>query len=386
VLTRLHELRRRSAGSEGDASGARLEHRLRDRRNNFDVLRLLAASFVLYSHSYALTAHGEPFGDVSGWSFGQVGVVMFFAMSGFLIAKSWSEQPHLAPFVVKRGLRLIPALVVAVSVTVFVVGPLFTVLPLSSYFADPTTWFYLVRCSFLITIFGRLPGVFATNPYPDAVNGSLWTLPVEACCYAMVAALGILGLLRRSRLLLAFAILLVLCVTPLSPMSLAPAGGTTSGNLPLVVVLVATFALGTLAYSLRARLHLSWTIAAVLMTLWIVTWGGGWAKATGILAISFAVLVLAFRTPARLRRLTAHGDVSYGIYIYAFPVQQSVAAIWGGIDPLLMTAVAFPVTYGLAFLSWRLVERPALALKRLVAPRPPEPAPVVLVGAPKPSS
>jgi peptidoglycan/LPS O-acetylase OafA/YrhL len=202
----------------------------------------------------------------------------------------------------------------------------------------------------------------------------------------MVAALGILGLLRRSRLLLAFAILLVLCVTPLSPMSLAPAGGTTSGNLPLVVVLVATFALGTLAYSLRARLHLSWTIAAVLMTLWIVTWGGGWAKATGILAISFAVLVLAFRTPARLRRLTAHGDVSYGIYIYAFPVQQSVAAIWGGIDPLLMTAVAFPVTYGLAFLSWRLVERPALALKRLVAPRPPEPAPVVLVGAPKPSS
>ena len=386
MLARLHELLRRSAGNGESTSAARLEDRLRDRRNNFDVLRLLAASFVLFSHSYALTGHPEPFADVSGWTFGEIGVVMFFAMSGFLIAKSWSEQPHFAPFAIKRGLRLIPALVVAVSVTVFVVGPIFTVLPLSSYFTEPTTWIYLLRCSFLITFFGKLPGVFTTNPYPDAVNGSLWTLPVEACCYAMAAVLGSLGLLRRSRVLVAFGVVLVLCITPLSSITLAPAGGTTSGNLPLVIMLGATFVLGSLAYSLRARLHLSWTIGAALMALWILTWGGAWARATGIVAIAFAVLVLAVRTPAWLRRLTAPGDLSYGIYVYAFPVQQSVAAIWGAVDPLLMMAIAFPVTYGLAFVSWRLVERPALALKRLVAPRPPEPAPVVLVGTPKPSS
>jgi peptidoglycan/LPS O-acetylase OafA/YrhL len=372
VFARLHALFRRSAGNDRRASAARLEDRLRDRRNNFDVLRLVAASFVLFSHSYALTANAEPFAGVSGWTFGEIGVVMFFAMSGFLIAKSWSEQSRLRPFAVKRGLRLLPALVVAVSVTVFVIGPLFTVLPLSSYFTDPTTWLYLVRCAFLITFFGTLPGVFETNPYPDAVNGSLWTLPVEACCYAMAAALGTLGLLRRS-VLAPFGLLLVLCVTPLSPFAIAPAGGTTGGNLPLIIMLGATFVLGGLAYSVRARLHLSWIVLAALMVLWIVTWGGGWTQATGVLAIAFAVLVLAFRTPAWLRRLTAPGDVSYGIYVYAFPVQQSVAAIWGAIDPLLMMAIAFPVTYGLAFLSWRLIERPALALKRFVAPRPPEP-------------
>ena len=369
---RLHESLRRHRKSNGRASAARLEDRLSRRGNNFDVLRLLAASLVLFSHSYALTDNAEPFADVSGWTFGEVGVVMFFAMSGFLIAKSWSDQPQLVPFAVKRALRLLPALVVAVSVTVFVVGPLFTTLPLAQYFADPITWLYLVRCSLLFTFFGELPGVFEDNPYTNAVNGSLWTLPVEACCYAMAAALGTLGLLRRSGLLAAFSCLLLLFVTPLSPFSNAPAGGTTGGNLTLVVMLGATFVLGSLAYSLRSRLHLSWIVVVLLMVLWAATWDGGWVRASGILAISFAVLVFAFRTPASLRRLTAPGDVSYGIYVYAFPVQQSVAAIWGpGLDPLVMMAIAFPVTYGLAFLSWRLVERPMLALKRVVAPRPP---------------
>ena len=253
--------------SDGRASAARLEDRLRRRGNNFDVLRLLAASLVLFSHSYALTDNAEPFAEISGWTFGEVGVVMFFAMSGFLIAKSWSDRPQLVPFAVKRALRILPALVVAVSVTVFVIGPLFTTLPLSSYFSDPVTWLYLVRCSLLITFFGTLPGVFEDNPYPDAVNGSLWTLPVEACCYAMAAMLGTLGLLRRSAVLGAFGFLLILFVTPLSPFSDAPAGGTTGGNLTLVIMLGATFVLGSLAYSVRARLHLSWAIVVGLMEL-----------------------------------------------------------------------------------------------------------------------
>ena len=386
MFDRLHEsLRRRTRRGDGRASAARLEDRLRDRRNNFDVLRLLAASFVLFSHSYALTASPEPLAGVSGWTFGEIGVVMFFAMSGFLIAKSWSEQPHILPFAVKRALRLLPALAVAVTVTVFVIGPLFTVIPLSSYFTDPTTWIYWIRSSLLVTFAGTLPGVFETNPYPNAVNGSLWTLPVEACCYAMVAVLGILGLLRRSALLAAGGLLLLLCVTPLAPFAKASAGGTTSGNFTLVIMLIATFVLGTLAYSVRRRLRLSWIVAVGLMVVWVATWDSGWVRATGVLAIAFTILVFAFRTPAWLRRLTTPGDVSYGIYVYAFPVQQSVAALWHNIDPLVMFAIAFPVTYGLAFLSWRLIERPALAYKRIVAPqvsrRTPAPAPLPVAGS-----
>jgi peptidoglycan/LPS O-acetylase OafA/YrhL len=104
---------------------------------------------------------------------------------------------------------------------------------------------------------------------------------------------------------------------------------------------------------------------ALLIVLWALSWDGAWVSATGAVAIGFAVLVLAFRTPRALRRIVAPGDVSYGIYVYAFPVQQSVAHMWGsGLGPLTMLAIAFPITYALAFASWRLIERPALALKR----------------------
>jgi peptidoglycan/LPS O-acetylase OafA/YrhL len=122
------------------ARAARLEDRLDARRNNFDVLRLVAASLVLFSHCYPLTGHEEPFGRLTGWTLGEVGVVMFFAMSGFLIAKSWTDQPYPRAFAVKRALRLLPALVVAVGVTTLVIGPQFTDLPPGVYLTDLQTW------------------------------------------------------------------------------------------------------------------------------------------------------------------------------------------------------------------------------------------------------
>jgi peptidoglycan/LPS O-acetylase OafA/YrhL len=348
-----------------------LDDRLRGRANNFDALRLLAATLVLLSHCYPLTGHGEPFSGLAGWTLGEVGVVMFFAMSGFLIAKSWYDRPQLVAFGLKRALRLLPALVVAVALTVFVVGPLFTTRPLASYLEDPGTWLYLARNSVLLTFSAHLPGVFGHNVYPDAVNGSLWTLPVEVTAYAMVAVLGLAGVLRGRVLAAAVAVALLL-TAPLVRLPASGDGGV-GGDVGMVLELFAAFLLGSLLYALRARLRLSWAGLGGLTALWVATWGTSWTTVTGVVAIAYGVLVLAFRTPDRLRRATAPGDVSYGIYIYAFPVQQSVSALWGpGLAPLGMLALAYPVTYLLAFASWRAIERPALALKRRI---PPEPAP-----------
>ena len=341
-----------------------LERRLEQRDNNFDVLRLVAATLVLVSHCYPLTGHDEPFAALTGVTLGEVGVVMFFAMSGFLIAKSWTDEPQPGRYFFKRGLRLFPALVVAVAFTTLLIGPLATTLPLSDYFTDPETWFYLVRASLLVTFAGQLPGVFESNVYPDAVNGSLWTLPLEAGCYVMVAVLGVLGLLHRRAVLAGAAALVLLTITPLSPVS-AAVSTTTSANLPSVLVLVAAFLLGSLLFACRARLRLSWAIPAAIGVVWVLCWKSGWSTATVVLLLSTTVLVFAFRTPPSLRRLTAPGDVSYGIYVYAFPVQQSVAALWGpDLKPGVMFVIALPVTYALALLSWRLIERPALRRKR----------------------
>jgi peptidoglycan/LPS O-acetylase OafA/YrhL len=342
-----------------------LQARLDQRDNNFDVLRLFAAALVLWSHCYPLTGNQEPLTEVAGATGGEIGVIMFFAMSGFLIARSWSEDPNPGRYARKRALRLLPALAVAVAFTTFVVGPLFTTLPVGAYLTDPETWFYFVRASLLVTISGHLPGVFLDNVYPNAVNGSLWTLPVEAGCYVMIAVLGLLGIVRRSGLLLAGAVLCLLAITPLSPLASAIGDTAASGNLPIVLQLIGTFLLGALFYALRARLRLSWLVLAALALLWVLTWNGGWTATTTVLLFSYGTLVLAFRTPPGLRRVAAPGDVSYGVYVYAFPVQQSLWVLWGsGLRPGVMFAIAAPLTYLLALLSWRVIERPALRLKR----------------------
>jgi peptidoglycan/LPS O-acetylase OafA/YrhL len=347
-----------------EAGVVNLQDRLDLRANNFDVLRLFAASLVLFSHCYPLTGHAEPFAEWTGVTLGEVGVVMFFAMSGFLIAKSWLDLPRAQPFALKRALRLLPALVVATAVTTLIIGPLFTDLSLGDYLTDPLTWLYLVRASLLVPFGGHLPGVFEDNVFGDAVNGSLWTLPVEASCYVLAALLGLIALLRRSSLLIAAAAILLVFTTPLAPIDLTGGSTAAGGNLRIVVLLGATFVLGAGLYALRARLRLSWIALALLAALWVLTFKTAWVSATTALVLGFGVLVFAFRTPASLRRLTAPGDVSYGIYVYAFPVQQSVAAVWGpGLDPLVMLVIAFPLTYGLALGSWRLIERPALSRK-----------------------
>lgn len=341
-----------------------LQARLDRRDNNFDVLRLFAAGLVLWSHCYPLTGTQEPLAEVAGATGGEIGVIMFFAMSGFLIARSWSVDPNPAHYARKRALRLLPALVVAVFFTTFVVGPLFTSLALGDYLTDPETWFYFVRASLLVTISGHLPGVFLDNEYPNAVNGSLWTLPVEAGCYVMIAVLGLLGIVRRSPLLLGGAALCLLAVTPLSPLSSTIGDTAAGGNVPIVLQLVGTFLLGALFYALRARLRLSWWVFGALALLWVLTWDSGWTQLTTVFLFSYGTLVLAFRTPAALRRVAAPGDVSYGVYVYAFPVQQSLSALWGfGLAPGVMFVLAAPVTYALALLSWRVIERPALRLK-----------------------
>lgn len=157
--------------------------------NNLTFVRWVAALMVLYGHSFVFTGNTESLflGIVT---YGPLGVAIFFSISGFLIARSWNADPSPIRFLIKRVLRIFPALAVCITLSVFVLGPIVTTLELREYLQHPATLDYLSNVFLYITYY--LPGVFENNVYPNAVNGSLWSLPVEFFMYLLLAATGML--------------------------------------------------------------------------------------------------------------------------------------------------------------------------------------------------
>ena len=168
------------------------------RDNNFDDLRVLAAAMVMLTHSWALVKRAdEPIAEITFGSLagGPLGVWMFFAISGYLVCQSYIVRRNLLAFVEARVLRIYPAFAARIVFGV-AVGAVATTLPLSEFIRHSQTWDYF-RNNLLFELRYSLPGVFATNPYPNAVNGSIWTLPAETMLYVLVALLGVTTVLAR---------------------------------------------------------------------------------------------------------------------------------------------------------------------------------------------
>ena len=345
---------------------ARVVHVASGRRNSFDLLRLGAAALVLFSHSFVLAAAGEP--QIGGASFGFFGVEIFFAISGFLVVKSWDKGPQLSGFFAKRALRILPALAVCVFVCAYGLGLVLSTLSPADYLTSLEPFKYVAQNLVSIASGGllcppayELPGVFAANPHNAAVNGSLWTLPIEVQAYFMVAVLGTLSLTRRALPVVAGCALLVLAA-PAKAYGMPVVGDVLQGR-PEAVQLLAIFGVAGLLYLHRERLPLRLDAAALALATFLLALGTPAEKFVTTLALPYIVLVAAYRLPAGAQRLTRHGDVSYGLYLLAFPVQQTILLAWPALTPVPLFLISLPITYGLAFASWRLIERPSLRLK-----------------------
>lgn len=367
---------------------ARLDEaaRLGRARNNFDLLRLFAAACVLFSHSFVLTGNAEPLPPALEMTWSAVGVLIFFAISGFLVARSWAYDPRALSFAVKRGLRLMPALVVSLVVTAVILGPLVTTLPVKAYLLDPATKAFVLDNMTMQTNYG-LPGVFSSNVYPNAVNGSLWTLPLEVKAYCFAAILGLLGLLRRRRVLMAaVGIGAVLLLVPEIRDALPQANRATAMLVDLQATAAEASQAAAGAYGPWLRPFVAFVLGAALFALarWVpLRWGlalgvaGGWGAAialggvgptiAAVCAIPYLVLMLAYRTHGVVRLPRRVGDYSYGLYIYAFPVQQAIGHFLAPESGWVMFLLATPPTLALAIASWHLVEAPALTFKMRMA-------------------
>ena len=329
-----------------------------DRDNNFNLLRMAAALAVLVSHAWPISrgpGTAEPLERLTVASLGTLAVYVFFALSGFFVSASWARRASLADFLAARALRLFPALAVSLAAVLLVLGPLTTSLPLADYFAHPATARFLPRNLALLTPQYTLPGVFAANPYP-AVEGSIWTLAYEAECYLALLALGLAGLSRRG-LGLAFA--------GYGLLWLATAGLALPVRLAEARALSLPFAIGMAAYHGRDRLRLTLPRVATLALVAVLARGTPLAQPALVLALAAAGFWAGLLASPRLRAYNRFGDYSYGVYLYAFPVQGLVASAAGGsLSPFANIALSVPATLALAVLSWHLVERPALALRR----------------------
>lgn len=327
------------------------------RLNNFDALRLLAALAVLISHSFAIA--GDPQPHVGAMDVGTIGVMVFFGISGFLIAQSWLLDSHVGRFLVKRCLRIFPALVVLLLICALAIGPLVSSLGTGRYFGEAGTWAYLVNNALLFTTH-ELPGVFVNLPYPRQINASLWTLQIEMIAYLAIVVVGLTGGLRRMWFPPLVAAVLII----------APHGFVPWDN---GLFVLQAFAVGSTLYVWREYVPWHWALAVVGLAVWAVA-PEGLQMLLAVAVIPYATILLAYRGPTRLRRLTTHGDFSYGLYLWAWPVGQIVALVWGdSITTPVVIAVSLPISYALAVVSWKVIEAPALALKKRVAGRGVEP-------------
>jgi peptidoglycan/LPS O-acetylase OafA/YrhL len=334
--------------------------------NNFDFLRLVAALTVIFSHSFMISA-GTQSNEPLVWlthnqcSLGLVAVFVFFVISGYLVTESFCRNPKPGGFVLRRAMRLYPGLLVNGLVTAFVLGPIVTSLPLSSYFADPGLRDFLWEIAAMWPGPLTLPGVtFADTTVGLLINGALWTLCFEAMMYATVLILGIARSLRLSTAV-ALLVLGIVAIYWDERSSLA-----WLGYLRGWLWMLSHFAAGMVMYFLRGRIVFRWYYALLAVGLLVLTSQIGefitfFSLSGGYLTIYAAQT----RYRPRLDYARRVGDLSYGIYIYGWPCEELVMWLSGG------RAHWWEVTLGslvlvlpLAWLSWHGVEKWALRWAR----------------------
>jgi peptidoglycan/LPS O-acetylase OafA/YrhL len=338
-------------------AGASIATGLANPHNNFGLLRLVMALAVVVSHAFSVTdgrVEQEPWFQTTGFTLGEHAVNGFFAISGFLVTMSFVRRGW-RDYVVARLLRIAPGLVAATLVVALVLGGLMTTLDTSAYFRDPRLWRFITGTLTTFKSAAALPGVFADNPLPFPL-GTVWTLKYETLCYLGVLVAGLAGILARPRLALAALAALTLAAVLREVVTPHGAKATeTALRLPLI------FLAGGVAYLYRERVPLSLPLLAVALVPLSFT---PLYKAALYLVTAWGILVLALAPALTRVSVEPPADLSYGVYLYGWPVQQALHALYPALGAVSLLWPSLAATLVVAALSWFLVEKPALGLKR----------------------
>lgn len=325
------------------------------RENNFNLLRSLLAFMVLIHHSIVLTVGDRiPAGlsDQVIGSFGVVGVDGFFIISGFLVTRSITRQPSLRHFILARVFRIYPGLWAMLAATL-VLALAFGTLPAGELMSNSATWRYFAGHATAVVNPYLIPGLFETNRFP-AVNGSLWSLRWELLCYGALVTLAVLRVLRFRWLFPAF---IGLCAISFLAFDTLPYSVDLARRLGLA------FAVGGAAFLYAGNLRLGPVLGVPLIAGAVLSSGSVIGPPLLTFAFAYCLLWIALVPKGLVLAYNRLPDVSYGLYIYAFPIQQQLIAADAGTTPAANLVLAFPITLIFAIASWYLVEKPSLALK-----------------------
>ena len=340
------------------------------KNNNFNLIRIIAALAVLVSHSFSLLLQPEPFGQSLGMSMGSIAVDIFFVASGFLVAGSLLARQSVSEYVLARVLRIYPALIVMLVLTVFVLGAVFTSVPLDAYYTNGQVYSYLMRCLTLISgVAYYLPGVFESNPFKGAVNGSLWTLVYEIKMYIFLALFWLVSALtKKNRTKMFNALMIASAVLALGVVFFRHFYLKDDSH---AVRLFFMFFSGAAYWVLKDRIRLSTPLFLFLLcaSAFSLLMSQDAFFIVYQLGVAYALFYIAYVPAGAIRQYNALGDYSYGVYIYAFPVQQAVVALFPGISVAAMMAMSAAVTLMLAILSWHVIEKRAMRLKEFFLQR-----------------
>lgn len=353
-------------------------------RNNFGLLRVLFATAVLITHAHVLT--GDTGGDLlqratgNQAAFSWLAVRGFFVISGFLVYRSFERSSGVLDFLRRRSRRVWPALIALVLLTVFIVGPLITDHSATRYFSKGATWRYAAMP--ITIVLGQvpydLPGVFAEVPHPGVVNGSLWTIAYEVLFYLATTALFVLkrwSTAPRATVLVAFVSCMVLRASV--------DGGVIelSGGLPLtaftwwsIVDMGVFYCAGSVmaAWPGVARAPMKHLFVVALVSMALAMWWRVYPMAEGVLLP--LLVISAALAPIGSGARPATVDISYGTYLWGYPIQQALmtAHPW---SPFELAALSVPIAWFAGWLSWQAVERPFLGDRHLDLVRVDSPQP-----------
>jgi len=350
----------------------------------FDFLRISLALLILFTHSTDIVTglYGE-YAD-GPWQIPVRSLVpMFFALSGFLVTGS-AQRLKLSDFILNRAMRIVPALAVDIIIAACIIGPIFTTLTPAAYVTSAEFWKYFTNIFGIIHY--QLPGVFKSNINPNIVNGSLWTVPFEIGCYVIMSLLIFSGLINKRRMFAAIAA--VFCVlTYAVAVAVGRLGGAVadSGTQSTAAAIIANFTTnkagyylyfyflaGSLAHLFRERIpfRLTWFLTSIACFLAISVAGifhSGLMLTKLVILIPFLTYATLYMGMLNIPKIPLYnrGDYSYGIYLYGFPIQQSLIAAFPNSFTILshyLWSVIFTTSF--AVFSWHCIEKPILQLRR----------------------